>query len=414
MDELQVDGEVDDEALTQKIRPAFTGCPYDMVLLASSRTIELTLTAFDDELFADCTGQTLLGTFDGSPLVYDGIDAGKLVFGVSQQQNLQGVLPVLLASLYVTTGMLPATPLQGDYGLYLSGPSLIAEENVLSPGRRVCTVDAFPQCPNTLVAGRDPNREESECPCTDRDKIKIGGVVHGVSTDSFWDPVLAAAELAAHDMGGIDLDFDRLDAQESDDVLHLKMAIKISSLCDDEGIDGLFVSIPSDAVVDAISGFIDKNMPVISINAGADAAAKLGLLYHIGQLEYNAVFSAGQLLIEEGMQKGWCLNHEPSTSTLGERCAGMEAAIAKADEVEYGGEVVVPRDNAARYSIDVELAIDDTGEWDGYGLLLAGQVQVKPATSMLDEHPNVLTGTFDQSDNVFSRLDNGLLLFGID
>ena len=88
MDELQVDGAVDDEALTQKIRPALTGCPYDMVLLASSRTIELTLTAFDDELFADCTGQTLLGTFDESPLVYDGIDAGKLVFGVSQQQHL--------------------------------------------------------------------------------------------------------------------------------------------------------------------------------------------------------------------------------------------------------------------------------------------------------------------------------------
>ena len=114
-------------------------------------------------------------------------------------------------------------------------------------------MDAFPQCPNTLVAGRDPNREESECPCTDRDKIKIGGVVHGESTDSFWDPVFAAAELAAHDMGGIDLDFDRLDGQESDDVFYLKMAIKISSLCD-EGIDGLFVSIPSDAVVDAISG----------------------------------------------------------------------------------------------------------------------------------------------------------------
>ena len=67
VDELQVDGEVDDEALTQKIRPAFTGCPYDMVLLASSRTIELTLTAFDDELFADCTGQNVVGHIRRKP-----------------------------------------------------------------------------------------------------------------------------------------------------------------------------------------------------------------------------------------------------------------------------------------------------------------------------------------------------------
>ena len=412
VEELVVDGALDDEALTQNIRPAFTGCPYDMVLLASSRTMELTLTAFDG-LFADCTGQTLLGSFDESPLVYEGIEAGKVVFGISQQQHLQGILPVLLATLYVTTGRLPATPLQGGYGVYLSGPSLITADNVPSSTRQVCTVDAFPQCPNTLVPGRDPNRAESQCPCTDRDKIKIGGVVHGVSTDSFWDPVFAAAALAASDMGGVDLDFHRFEPQETDEVLHLKMANKISSLCE-EGVNGIFVSIPSDAVVEAIQACVDKGIPVISINAGAETSVELGLVHHIGQLEYNAGYSAAKLLIEEGMVKGWCLNHEPSTSTLAERCAGMEAAIAEADGVEYGGEVVVPRDNDARYSIDVELAIDDTGEWEGYGILLTGQVQITPATSLLKEHPKVLIGTFDISDDVFSGLGSKLIKFGID
>jgi ABC-type sugar transport system substrate-binding protein len=65
-----------------------------------------------------CTGSPpLLGTFDLNQAVNTGIVQGPIAFGVSQQQYLQGALPVILAAIYVTTGgKIPAPPSSGEYG----------------------------------------------------------------------------------------------------------------------------------------------------------------------------------------------------------------------------------------------------------------------------------------------------------
>ena len=56
-----------------------------------------------------------------------------------------------------------------------------------------------------------------------------------------------------------------------------------------QGVDGLFITIPSDNVVAAIKECQALNVPVISVNTGAQLAVDLGLLHHISQLEYSAV-----------------------------------------------------------------------------------------------------------------------------
>ncbi len=53
--------------------------------------------------------------------------------------------------------------------------------------------------------------------------------------------------------------------KEDEATLHTKMANQIHALCMQKGIDGLFVSIPSDLVVDAIQECLDLNIPVISL-----------------------------------------------------------------------------------------------------------------------------------------------------
>ena len=235
-----------------------------------------------------------------------------------------------------------------------------------------------------------------------------------LATDGFWDVIFVAAETASEDMG-VQLDLDRFEPEERDDIVHLKMSNKIKFLCSgDSPVDGIFVTIPSDAVLEAVLECMQAGVPVVAINAGVEAAEEYGLVHYIGQLEYNSGFGAAQKLITKGISKGWCLNHEVGTQTTVQRCQGMEDAFALNPEVEYMGQIVVPRDNVEQYKADVQIIIDDDGLWDGYGLLLTGQIQVPAAIELLQEHPNVVIGTFDLSDTVFGALDAGQISFGID
>jgi simple sugar transport system substrate-binding protein len=401
-EQIYVNSTLNTTDLTNVITEALDGCPYSLILLGSG-------TLLDAVPEGTCSGQSLMGTFGTSSAIYSAIAAGSLVFGSSQQQFLQGVLPVLFAVTYVTTGRIPATPLRGDYGAYLSG-GFINKGNVPDAKQQTCLTDAFPVCPNTLAA----SGSESTCKCTNRSSITIGGVLHGVTTDSFWDSVFAAAKTSADDMG-VTLLLERFDPEEIDQVLHLKMSNKMKSLCSGSPpVDGLFVTIPSDAVLEAIKECKAAGIPVISINAGAEVSQELGLLQHIGQLEYNAGFGAGKQLIEAGATKGWCMNHEPGTQTIAQRCEGMEAAFAEVDTAEYMGQIVVPRDDDAQYKVDVETGVNDDGLWDGFGLLLAGQIQLVPAITLLDEHPKVILGSFDLSEAFFAALNAKQVVFGID
>ena len=84
-------------------------------------------------------------------------------------------MPVALATLVVTTGMALTMPFDTD-GILMSGPALITSDDPPSDTWQQCVSDVFPLCPNTGAV----------CDCTDRSSIRIGGVLHGVTTDSFW------------------------------------------------------------------------------------------------------------------------------------------------------------------------------------------------------------------------------------
>jgi simple sugar transport system substrate-binding protein len=116
---------------------------------------------------------------------------------------------------------------------------------------------------------------------------------------------LSQAEQAATDLG-VELKMDLLEPPDDKHVLYAKMASRILSLCR-EGVNGIFVTIPSQDVIFAIKECQALNIPVISINSGAQEAMNLGLLHHISQLEYTAGREAGNRMIDSGMKTGACI-----------------------------------------------------------------------------------------------------------
>jgi len=406
VDELVVDPTLPRNENVELIASALEGCEYEAVLLAGSdSTLTMTLEVFDM-----CpSSEHYLGTFDEGETGYEAIATGRLLFIISQQAHLQGTLSVVAAATYATTEKKLSTS-QAAFGTYLSGPLAVTFGNLPSDTLQTCEDEAFPVCPNTL--GID-GISDSKCDCFDRSKIKIAGVLHGVTTDGFWDVVFEQAIQAADDLG-VELIFDRLEPQPSSEVWHSKMAKQIISLCN-EGVDGIFISVPSELLHRAVQQCRDLNIPVISVNAGASYAETLGIVHHIAQLEYEAGYQAGSRMAKEGVSAGICLPHDAVNEALTDRCNGFEDGMkAVSPNITYLGNPVVPIDNRAIYVGEVEKIIDTPGDWEGIGALSIGPATLGSLLAVKDQHPKLLVGTFDANNEVFEALDSGRLLFGID
>ena len=233
----------------------------------------------------------------------------------------------------------------------------------------------------------------------------------------------AASQQAAYDMD-ITLFNERWEGDNIDEAtLHVRMANRISDLCNNEDVDGIFVSIPSDAVIDAIKECQTLNKPVMSVNAGASISKDMNLMHHIGMLEYNAGYGAGEYLVTNNphMTRAICINHAEGVNVVEERCAGFRDAIEAAasagtngNSIEYLGQVYVPSDNTPLYISNVEDLVNEDGDWDNMGILAAGGPQHIPVIALQARHPNSIIGAFDVSLDLYDAVDQGIKEFGID
>jgi simple sugar transport system substrate-binding protein len=67
-------------------------------------------------------GQVKLATFDLSPEVLQGVDAGEVLFAIDQQQYLQGYLPIVFLTQYKKYGVVPT-------GIVQTGPAFVEKAN---------------------------------------------------------------------------------------------------------------------------------------------------------------------------------------------------------------------------------------------------------------------------------------------
>jgi simple sugar transport system substrate-binding protein len=141
----------------------------------------------------------------------------------------------------------------------------------------------------------------------------------------------------------------------------------------------------------------------------------MGLLHHIGMVEENAGYLAGQKMANMAtVTKAFCLNHDQDNPSICDRCAGFKRAMNDLG-IDFGGIVYVPDDNKAVLKARVETAVGEPdGDWAGYGIMVLTTRKLPEAMELKDVHPGVLLATFDKSPYLYEALDREDVLFGID
>eukprot|EP00536_Pseudo-nitzschia_multiseries_P011682 jgi/Psemu1/289839/fgenesh1_pg.411_\ len=432
------------DTTAEEVFAHFVGCKHTVVQLAGGSGIAESI--MEAMVANGCHIETdhIVGTFDAStPFVYDALAEGTIDFAVAQQPYLQGSQIVLMAALYATTGQrLPVESKRKSAsasGANLwTGPVLITGDSEHFPPRehRVCESEGYPVC------GSDSNGSNGECPCTDRSRISIAVLTHDDDDghdgepSAFWTTVVSGINQAAADFG-VSIEKNRFkravlnqrrQRQNGNGNLRLKHTFDIGEACQSPTTSGLIVSLPDASMKDSLLGCRSRGIPFLAINADANADAESweagsGLRY-VGQKDFESGLEAGRRLIGAGVAKGWCLVHA-DFDMLNERCNGMKAAFAEHehDSFEFMGIVHVPNNGDQQlYKTAVERALgsaETETDWNGYGVLSTGHDQIPALLALLDDHPELLAGTFDVDAALYQEGDasNDLrdqIVFGID
>lgn len=373
-------------------------CEYDFVLLGGAVILEDTLSTLAANSCA-----TRVGSFDESAALFQGLEDGTVALGMSQQKYLQGMLPIIFATTFATTGKVPAIPSRNPNGIFLSNGAPWTSNRIPSAERQLCIEDSFPVCPTV---------GESGCPYFDRSSIRIGGVLHGDTEDAFWDNVFSGAAVAAKDMG-VQLELERFTPPGNSEALVSSMNAALAEFCTGNNpVDGVFVSIPNIAVVPAIRACRQAGIPTIAVNSGSTTAEDLDLQHFVGQLEFTAGFQAAESLAVAGATRGWCINHAPNVQSITQRCSGFQAGLA-ASGIQFVEEIIVNVSNLQAAVTTVEAAVNLPGTWADFGFILTGSPQAELGLELLAAHADAMIGTFDTSEVIFNALQTGQYLFAI-
>lgn len=240
-----------------------------------------------------------------------------------------------------------------------------------------------------------------------RADVRIVAVTHGQSADPFWSVVANGINDAAEDLG-VRVEYQ---APTSFDMVRMAQLIDAAAAARPSA---MLVSIPdAAALAPALNKAVQAQIPIISINSGADAWQQLGMLAHIGQTEYEAGRGGGEKLAQAGARSVLCINHEVGNSALDERCRGLTDAMRAA-----GGTATVlavsladPTDAQQR----IGNALRSNSNIDG--MLTLGPAGAAPALAALQQAAadrKVHFGTFDLTSEVLDAIRAGRMLFAID
>lgn len=242
---------------------------------------------------------------------------------------------------------------------------------------------------------------------TDKANLRFVVVSHGQASDPFWSVVQKGAAQAGTDLK-VKVEYQ---APSTFDMVAMAQLIDAAVATKP---NGLVVSIPDAAALSpAIKRAIAAGIPVISMNSGSDVAAKLGVLTHVGQTEYEAGLGGGQRMAEAGVKNALCVNQEVGNASLDERCRGFTDSIVKG-----GGKVaVLAVDLNDPTGSQQRIAAALTGDATIDGVFTLGPTGAAPALAALKDGKllsKVKLATFDLSPEVLQAINDGQILFAID
>ena len=187
-------------------------------------------------------------------------------------------------------------------------------------------------------------------------KIKIGGVSHGNTADSFWDPIYAAAERSAID-SNVELDFERFDSGTVQ-----QQVDRIKKLCggDNPDMNGVFSTISDPAVLEALkSNCLANGIPTIVINSGHDLADAVNedgtsgtFLHFVGADDYTTGKDSGDKLVSTCPECDtfYCIDHCGNCTSWFQRCRGFGEVVGSEN-----GQITIDDTNVDTYKFMYEM-----------------------------------------------------------
>ena len=236
------------------------------------------------------------------------------------------------------------------------------------------------------------------------EKVKIAVVTHGQSSDTYWSVVKKGVDDAAALMGS-DVSYQ---APQTTDYVAMSRMIDAAVT---QKVQGLVVSIAdAEALGKSVKAAADAGIPVIVIDSGEDQVQKLGLKLYIGTTSYfEQGKRAAKQLLDAGVKKGVCANHETGNLVNESACDGfIQAMNGKGDRVEIS---LDPTETAARLNAYL------SAHPDVDGILALGAPSATNVVSALRQKgtlANYKIGNFDVSGDTLSSLANKELLFSFD
>jgi simple sugar transport system substrate-binding protein len=231
--------------------------------------------------------------------------------------------------------------------------------------------------------------------------IVIAMVTHG-DGGSFWSVAKRGAQQAAKDLG-VTLRYSESNNDPRRQAQLINTAVS-------QRVQGLAVSAPNPAALkSALARAARANIPIITLNSGADQFKSLGAMTHVGQTETVAGKGAGERLKAAGAKKLLCVIHEQANIGLTQRCQGARqgfgAGVSNLQVAGTGNISTTKSQIQAKLqsdrSIDAVLALNPD-------IAIAAQDAVAAARS------RARLATFDLSGTVINSIKSGMILFAID
>ncbi|WP_235834430.1 sugar ABC transporter substrate-binding protein [Actinomadura logoneensis] len=231
-------------------------------------------------------------------------------------------------------------------------------------------------------------------------RLKIAMITHSGQGDTFWDIVQKGAKAAA----------------AKDNVQFLYSAnpeggqqAQLVQTAIDQKVDGIIVTLAKpDAMKDVLARAAAAKIPVVSINSGADASARLGALVHFGQDESVAGEAAGRQLAKIGAKKALCVVHEQGNVGLESRCAGAKKTFGGPMQNLYVTGTNMPQvKSAITAKLQADKGIDGV-------LTLGAPFAATAVQSVKETGSKAKIGTFDMNKDLVASIKDGSIQFAVD
>jgi simple sugar transport system substrate-binding protein len=236
---------------------------------------------------------------------------------------------------------------------------------------------------------------------TQKKDVTIAVITHG-NADSFWSVAKKGAEQAGKDLG--------VTVKYSESANKPEQQAQLIESAVTEGVDGIATSLPDpDALKDAIKTAVDANIPVVTLNSGAEESASLGAITHVGQTESIAGEGAGAKLKDAGVKKLICVIHEQGNIGLNQRCDGAKKG--------FGGSVenvqVTGTDDISTTLTEIQSKLEGDDSIDGV-LTLNPDIAMAARDAIAGANSSAKLATFDLSGDVIKAIKNDEILFAVD